>query len=35
MEVQQVHVLWEDEKAGNAGSEHDSLGSECEKKIGN
>lgn len=28
------HVLWEDEKAGNAGSEHDSLSGECEEQNG-
>lgn len=27
------YILWEDEKAGNAGSEHDSLSGECENRI--
>lgn len=35
MEGQEDHILWEDEKAGNADSEHDSLSSECEKDNGN
>jgi hypothetical protein len=31
MEVQEDHILWEDKKARNAASEHDSLSSEWEQ----